>query len=92
MDFGHATTYAVTVDIPELEILARRFLRAMGYYGLSEIEFMQDDRDGRYKLIEMNPRTWGWHTLGLWTLSGPAVPCSFDMLGNKSNQPDSPQM
>jgi len=65
MDFGHATTYAVTVDIPELEHIARRFLRAMGYYGLSEIEFMQDPRDGQYKLIEMNARTWGWHTLAL---------------------------
>jgi predicted ATP-grasp superfamily ATP-dependent carboligase len=65
MDFGHATTYAITVDIPELEGIARRFLRAMGYYGLSEIEFMRDDRDGKYKLIEMNARPWGWHTLAI---------------------------
>jgi D-aspartate ligase len=65
MDFGHATTHAVTVDIPELEETARRFLRAMGYYGLSEIEFMLDPRDGRYKLLEMNARTWGWHSLAI---------------------------
>jgi len=36
----------------------------MGYYGLSEVEFMYDDRNGKYKLLEINPRTWGWHTLG----------------------------
>ncbi len=65
MDFGHATTYAVTVDIPELEAIARKFLRAMGYYGLSEIEFMRDERDGKFKLIEMNARPWGWHTLAI---------------------------
>jgi D-aspartate ligase len=65
MDFGHATTYAITVDVPELEIIATRFLRAMGYYGLSEIEFMRDSRDGKYKLIEMNARPWGWHTLAI---------------------------
>ncbi len=65
MDFGHATTYAETVDIPELEESAKKILRAMGYYGLSEVEFMLDPRDGRYKLIEINARVWGWHTLAI---------------------------
>ena len=63
MDFGHATTYAETVDIPELEEIAAKILGQIGYYGLSEVEFMLDPRDGRYKLIEINARPWGWHTL-----------------------------
>jgi predicted ATP-grasp superfamily ATP-dependent carboligase len=65
MDFGHATTYAETVDIPELEEIARSILGLIGYYGLSEVEFMLDPRDGRYKLLEINARAWGWHTLAI---------------------------
>ncbi len=81
MDFGHATTYAETVDIPELEEIARKILGAMGYYGLSEVEFMLDPRDGRYKLIEVNARPWGWHTLAI--AAGVDLPYLLyqDMLG-----------
>lgn len=65
MDFGHASTFVETVDIPELEKLGARLLDAVGYYGLSEVEFKYDPRDGRFKLLEANPRTWGWHSIGL---------------------------
>ncbi|RJQ51027.1 MAG: ATP-grasp domain-containing protein [Actinobacteria bacterium] len=64
VDFGHATTYALTVDIPELEELGARVLAAAGYYGLAEVEFMRDPRDDKFKLLEINARVWGWHTLG----------------------------
>jgi len=65
MDFGHASTFVETVDIPELEILGEKLLAAAGYYGLAEVEFKFDSRDGKYKLLEVNPRTWGWHSIGL---------------------------
>lgn len=65
MDFGHATTFAQTVDIPELEETARKILGAMDYCGLAEVEFMLDPRDGKYKLIEINARPWGWHTIAI---------------------------
>lgn len=64
MDFGTATTYAITCDIPQLEELALRILRKMNYYGLSEVEFMFDEKDKVYKLLDINTRTWAWHTLG----------------------------
>ncbi len=64
MDFGSATTCAFTCDVPGLEAMSVRFLNGMNYYGLSEVEFMFDDRTQTYKLLEINPRTWGWHTLG----------------------------
>lgn len=64
MDFGRATTFAVTCKIPELEELAVRILKEIDYYGLSEVEFMYDDKNKTYKLLEINARTWGWHTLG----------------------------
>jgi predicted ATP-grasp superfamily ATP-dependent carboligase len=64
MDFGNATTFAVTCQIPELEDMAVRILTEMNYYGLSEVEFMYDSKDKTFKLLEINARTWGWHTLG----------------------------
>jgi D-aspartate ligase len=86
IDFGHATTYAETVDIPEMEDMAGRILRAMGYYGLSEVEFMWDPRDKQYKLIEINPRPWGWHTLAIG--AGVDLPYMLyrDMLGEEVGQ------
>ncbi len=64
MDFGRASTFVETVDIPELEMLGTKLLSKLNYYGLSEVEFMWDPRDKTYKLLEVNARTWGWHTFG----------------------------
>lgn len=63
MDFGRATTLAETVDIPELEVLGSRLLRGANYEGLAEVEFMLDTRDHAYKVLEVNPKVWGCHTL-----------------------------
>jgi predicted ATP-grasp superfamily ATP-dependent carboligase len=65
MDFGHASTFVELVDIPELQEISERFLSLIGYYGIGEVEFMHDLRSGEYKLIEVNPRVWGWHTLAI---------------------------
>lgn len=64
MDFGLSSSYVETVDRPEVEEPARRLLAAMRHTGLAEVEFKYDARDGRYKLLDINPRVWGWHTLG----------------------------
>lgn len=42
--------------ISDLDEISYRLLRELGYYGFSEIEWKFDPRDGRYKLIEINPR------------------------------------
>jgi predicted ATP-grasp superfamily ATP-dependent carboligase len=54
-----------TIDLPGIEELAERFLNAIGYQGLVEIEFKRDPRDGQFKLLDVNTRIWGFHTLGL---------------------------
>jgi D-aspartate ligase len=64
LDFGRSSTFVETVELPELEEIACHFLSRMDYYGLVEIEFKLDQRDGRYKLLDVNPRTWGYHSLG----------------------------
>jgi D-aspartate ligase len=63
-EFGRSATYVETIDLPEIEELSERFLRAIDYYGLAEVEFKQDPRDGKYKLLDVNARTWGFHSLG----------------------------
>jgi D-aspartate ligase len=63
-EFGKASTFVETVDMPELEALSTRFLREIDYYGLVELEYKRDPRDGRLKLLDVNARTWGYHTLG----------------------------
>jgi predicted ATP-grasp superfamily ATP-dependent carboligase len=63
-EFGRASTFAETVDLPEIVAPARRFLEAMGCHGLVEVEFKHDPRDGRFKLLDVNARTWGYHGLG----------------------------
>ena len=65
MDFGKATTFVQTVDIPELRDHSEKLLSEIGYYGLAEVEFMRDPRDGVFKLLEINPRSWKWHTLAI---------------------------
>ena len=36
----------------------------MRYTGLVEVEFKHDPRTGCDYLLDINPRVWGWHTLG----------------------------
>jgi predicted ATP-grasp superfamily ATP-dependent carboligase len=83
MDFGHATTFAETVNIPEMRELAEKFLSLIGYYGIAEVEFMKDPNNGNYKLLEVNPRVWGWHTLAI--AAGVDLPYILyqDMIGEK---------
>jgi D-aspartate ligase len=63
-EFGRASTFAETTDLPVLETFSKRFLRAIDYYGLVELEYKLDLRDGSHKLLDVNARTWGYHTLG----------------------------
>ena len=63
IDFGNATTYAETVDIPVLVEYARKILTRANFTGLCEVEFKFDERDGQYKFLEVNPRTWKWHLI-----------------------------
>jgi len=63
-EFGRAATYVETIECPEIESFSECFLRAIDYYGLVEIEFKQDPRDGQFKLLDVNARTWGFHSIG----------------------------
>jgi predicted ATP-grasp superfamily ATP-dependent carboligase len=62
-DFGRASTYVESVDRPEIIEPSERLLAALGWDGLVELEYKRDARSGRFKLLDINPRVWGWHTL-----------------------------
>ncbi len=63
-EFGRAATYVESIDLPVVLEPTLRFLRAINYYGLAEVEYKLDPRDGKYKLLDVNARTWGFHALG----------------------------
>jgi D-aspartate ligase len=63
-DFGRASTYVETVELPELEKPSLRWLAEVGFSGLVEMEYKRDPRDGQFKLLDVNARTWGYHSLG----------------------------
>lgn len=65
MDFGNSTTFAITCEIPEIELSAKKILSAINYTGLAEIEFMFDEKTRKYKFLEINTRAWKWHSISM---------------------------
>jgi predicted ATP-grasp superfamily ATP-dependent carboligase len=59
------------VWVQEVVDAGLKFLAALDYRGLSQVEFKRDPRDGRYKLMEINPRLFQWHGL--------AAACGVDL-------------
>lgn len=64
MDFGRASTFVQTVEDADVASTAIRLLKMMNFTGLVEVEFKRDSRDDRLYLLDINPRVWGWHSLG----------------------------
>jgi len=64
VDFGNSSSFVETTTQPIVERDARRFLESVGFDGIVEVEFKYDPRDQLYKILDVNPRPWGWHTLG----------------------------
>lgn len=56
---GGVSLHSVSGMNEEIFNHAQVLLGRLKYSGLVMIEFMRDSRDNSYKLIEVNPRTWG---------------------------------
>lgn len=63
LDFGNATTYAETIDLPVLKEYGETILKKAEFNGICEVEFKLDDRDNQYKFLEVNTRSWKWHSI-----------------------------
>lgn len=59
LQFGTAT-FAESVFVKECYVNSVVLLKKLDYTGVCEIEYIRDPRDGLYKLIEINARTWLW--------------------------------
>lgn len=57
--FGTATL-ARSVECDELLEPSSKLIKALNYTGVCEVEFLLDPADSKYKLIEINARTWLW--------------------------------
>ena len=62
-DFGQFSTFVETISEPRVAESAERLLAATRFTGLVEVEFKKDPRNGQFKVLDINPRVWGWHTL-----------------------------
>ncbi len=59
IQFGTAT-FAQSVYKKECYEKSVPLLKALNFSGVCEIEYLKDPRDGKFKLIEINARTWLW--------------------------------
>ena len=70
-DFG-TSCLADARYVPEIAERGVRVLQALGFHGISEIEFVQDPVTGEHLLLDVNTRSWKW--IGLPIASGVDLP------------------
>ncbi len=63
IDYGLGSSFVEAIEIPAIFESASKLLDFMDVTGMVEVEFKHDLRDGKYKLLDINLRPWGWHTL-----------------------------
>ncbi|MEW6731366.1 MAG: carboxylate--amine ligase [Acidobacteriota bacterium] len=89
-DFGTACL----VDSHYIESITRRgleILHQFNYHGISEVEFIYDERDHDYKLLDINTRVWKW--IGLPIAAGIDLPwLSYAEAINRKVEPASRQI
>ncbi len=71
IDYGLGSSFVEAVEVPHIRGLAEKLLCVMGITGMVEVEFKYDERDKKYKLLDINVRPWGWHTL--------CIACGLDL-------------
>ncbi len=62
---GGPATMVESIDEPRLAAQAEKLLVALRWTSVAMTEWRLDDRDGLFKLIEINPRMWGSSHLAL---------------------------
>ncbi|MFI5449904.1 MAG: hypothetical protein ACHQ03_09120 [Candidatus Bathyarchaeia archaeon] len=50
------TSLGVCLPNPTLERIAKKFMEAIDYRGIVGLDFRQDQRNGQYKVLDVNPR------------------------------------
>jgi D-aspartate ligase len=50
------TSLGVCIRNDNVEKLTTQFMKAIGYHGILDIGYRRDERDGQYKVLDVNPR------------------------------------
>jgi predicted ATP-grasp superfamily ATP-dependent carboligase len=80
---GGPSTLRESVKRKDLQDIAESLLQSLKWTGIAHVEFKVDSRDGRPKLLEINPRFWG--SLALAVEAGvdfPYLLCKLAMEGD----------
>lgn len=80
-DYGRASTYVIAKHDQEVEDLSKKLIYELKYTGLAEVEWKRDPRDNKLKFLEINARSWGWHSLSEFVV-GNLPKMYFDYLIN----------
>jgi D-aspartate ligase len=60
-----SASFVQLANIPEIDAQCLEFLKKIGFRGICGIEVKYDKRDGKFKLIETNPRYGLWDDIGV---------------------------
>lgn len=63
IDYGLGSSFVEAFEVPDILDDARKLLAYMRLTGMVEVEFKRDPRTRVNKLLDINVRPWGWHTL-----------------------------
>ncbi len=63
IDYGLGSSFVEAMPVPGLLEPGQKLLSRMRASGMVEIEFKYDRDDHQYKLLDVNLRPWGWHSL-----------------------------
>lgn len=55
---GGTATFIEAEEVPQVHPYVHQALKSLNFWGICEMEFMLDERNGKYKIIEFNPRCW----------------------------------
>jgi predicted ATP-grasp superfamily ATP-dependent carboligase len=67
---GGVTVFSQSTNTSEIIEIGGKLLEALQWNGFAMIEFMYDEFDGSWKIIELNPRLWGSVLLAGFNNSG----------------------
>lgn len=63
---GGPSTFCESVWEPKIAEYGLRLLKALNWKSIAMVEFRRDERDGKFKLMEINPRFWGSLPLAIY--------------------------
>jgi len=86
-EFG-TTASAESLYVPEIIDKSINLLQRIEYHGLCDVEFKYDDKDHKFKIIEINPRPGRWYGLVEGAKVNLISRAYFDLTGLKMGQID----